>query len=166
MERIATRRLLTISAASRARAAALAPRTFQIRANSTLPTVAETGFWTSLVPKPFRRSKDAAPKPKSNEWNPATFFIFIFLLIGSMSINTIAVKNDFATYMRQADVRIGLLREVVEKLQRGEKVDVERALGTRDPAMEEGWEESKTAHPVSCKRSAERSFPLLTTLPS
>lgn len=60
-----------------------------------------------------------------------------------MSINTIAVKNDYAAFMRQADVRIGLLREVVEKLQRGEEVDVEQALGTGNPAMEEGWEESK-----------------------
>ena len=60
-----------------------------------------------------------------------------------MSINTIAVKNEHATFMRQSDVRIGLLREVVEKLQRGEEVDVEQALGTGDPAREKEWEESK-----------------------
>ncbi|KAL2111399.1 hypothetical protein VUR80DRAFT_10122 [Thermomyces stellatus] len=142
MSRIATRRLLALSGASRTHATAIAPRACQIRANSSLrPTVADAGFWTSLIPKPLRRSKDAKPKPKSNEWNPATFFIIIFLLIGSMSINTIAVKNDYAAFMRQADVRIGLLREVVEKLQRGEEVDVEQALGTGNPAMEEGWEE-------------------------
>jgi len=74
------------------------------------------------------------------EWNPATFFIIIFLLIGSMSINMIALKKGFETYSRQTDVRIGLLREVVEKLQRGEKVDVEKVLGTGVPEKEAEWE--------------------------
>lgn len=136
--------MLALSAATRTRATAFVPRACHIRANSSLPTVAEPGFWTSLVPKPFRRSADKGAKlKKSKEWNPATFFIVIFLLIGSMSINTIAVKNEHATFVRQSDVRIGLLREVVEKLQRGEEVDVEQALGTGDPAREKEWEESK-----------------------
>ncbi|MBE3048748.1 DUF5321 domain-containing protein, partial [Candidatus Bathyarchaeota archaeon] len=154
MNRIAARRLLTLSAATRTRATALAPRACPIRANSTLrPTVAETGFWSSLIPKPLRRDKNAKAMPKSKEWNPMTFFIVIFLFIGSMSINTIAVRNDNATFIRQSDVRIGLLREVVEKLQRGEKVDVEQALGTGDPAKEAEWEESET--PSACARVGE-----------
>jgi hypothetical protein len=45
--------------------------------------------------------------------------------------------------MRQSDVRIGLLREVVEKLQRGEKVDVEKVLGTGDKEKELEWEEGQ-----------------------
>lgn len=158
MDRIAARRLLALSAATRTRATSFAPRACHVRANSSLPTVAEPGFWTSLVPKPFRRSADkgAKLKKKSNEWNPATFFIVIFLLIGSMSINTIAVKNDRATFMRQSDVRIGLLREVVEKLQRGEEVDVEQVLGTGDPAREKEWEESKTPRiPDNCDFHAD-----------
>lgn len=53
----------------------------------------------------------------------------------------IALKRDFATFMRRAEVRIGVLREVVEKLQRGEKVDVEKALGTGDAAKDVEWEE-------------------------
>lgn len=81
-------------------------------------------------------------KPKrSKEWNPATFYLVIFLLIGSMSINMIALRQRFDTFMRQSDVRIGLLREVVERIQRGEKVDVERALGTGDAAREQGWDD-------------------------
>lgn len=77
----------------------------------------------------------------AEEWNPATFFIIIFLLIGSMSINMIALKKGFETFVRQSDVRIGLLREVVEKLQKGEKVDVERVLGTGIPEKEAEWED-------------------------
>lgn len=53
----------------------------------------------------------------------------------------IALKKEFETFMRQSDVRIRLLREVVEKIQKGESVDVERILGTGDPAMEKEWEE-------------------------
>lgn len=53
----------------------------------------------------------------------------------------IALRKDFATFMRQSDVRIGLLREVVEKLQRGEEVDVEKALGTGDAEKELEWEQ-------------------------
>ncbi|KAI0512659.1 hypothetical protein F5B22DRAFT_300545 [Xylaria bambusicola] len=120
-----------------------------VRHQSSAPTVAQISFWKSLIPKPFRsRPKSTVDwgvpekkKVKSKEWNPATFYIVIFLFIGSMAIQMIALKRDFATFMRRAEVRIGLLREVVEKLQRGEEVDVEKALGTGDAEKEQEWEE-------------------------
>ncbi|KAI2642893.1 hypothetical protein GGS21DRAFT_197316 [Xylaria nigripes] len=120
-----------------------------MRHQSSAPTVMQPSFWISLIPKPFRPK----PKPtvdwgtpekkkaKSKDWNPATFFIAIFVLIGSMSIQMIALKRDFSTFMRRAEVRIELLREVVEKIQRGEEVDVERALGTGDAEKEAEWDE-------------------------
>ncbi|RYO74726.1 hypothetical protein DL766_004524 [Monosporascus sp. MC13-8B] len=114
---------------------------------SSTPTIAQASFWKSLIPKPLRRRPEqpgvmrTAKKPKSMEWNPATFFIIIFLFIGSMSIQMIALKKDFSTFSRRAEVRIGLLREVVEKLQRGQEVDVEKTLGTGDEAKEKEWEE-------------------------
>ncbi|KAM0271666.1 hypothetical protein ACHAQH_009001 [Verticillium albo-atrum] len=119
------------------------------RPSSSLPTVASTDFWKSLVPKPLRREQKLQDDPmikrvkpkRSKEWNPATFYIVIFLLIGSMSINMISLRQQFETFMRQSDVRIGVLREVVERIQRGEKVDVERALGTGDAEREQGWED-------------------------
>lgn len=117
--------------------------------------VADPAFWKAMIPKPFRRTQDPAKRRKKSrlaafkiwmakDWNPATFFIIIFLLIGSMSINSITLKKGFETYMRQSEVRIGLLREVVEKLQRGEKVDVERVLGTGVPENETEWQDGKT----------------------
>ncbi|KAH8166462.1 hypothetical protein CIB48_g1756 [Xylaria polymorpha] len=119
------------------------------RHQSSTPTIVQPSFWKSLIPKPLRpRPKSTVDwgtpekkKPKSKEWNPATFFIVIFLFIGSMSIQMIALKRDYATFMRRAEVRIGLLREVVEKLQRGEEVDVEKTLGTGDAEKELQWEE-------------------------
>jgi hypothetical protein len=53
----------------------------------------------------------------------------------------IALRRNFATFIRRAEVRIGTLREVVEKLQRGEEVDVEKALGTSNVEKEKEWEE-------------------------
>jgi hypothetical protein len=113
------------------------------RFNSTTApaTIADTSFWRSLVPKPLRKENRQLRK-KSREWNPATFFIVMFLLIGSMSIQMIALRNSFDRYMRQADARINTLREVVEKIQKGETVDVEKVLGTGDPKKEADWEES------------------------
>lgn len=52
------------------------------------------------------------------------------------------VKNDHKTHMRKADVQIEKLREVVRKLQAGEEVDVEKALGTGVPEEEAAWEEA------------------------
>lgn len=116
---------------------------FGLRYSSTAPaTIADGQFWRSLIPKPLRKENRQLRK-KSKEWNPATFFIVIFLLIGSMSIQMIALRNSFDRYMRQSEARITSLREVVEKIQRGEPVDVEKALGTGDPGREADWEESK-----------------------
>lgn len=55
------------------------------------------------------------------------------------------IKTDFATYTRQADLKIEKLRQVVEKLQRGEEVDVEKVLGTGDEIQEQEWEEALRA---------------------
>ncbi|KAK3898120.1 hypothetical protein C8A05DRAFT_38301 [Staphylotrichum tortipilum] len=127
---------------------ALAPLPLRLSTTTTRPlsSVADTSFWRSLLPKPLRSPSYAAARPGKKAkvqkgWNPATFFIFIFLLIGSMAIQMISLKKNFATFVRQSDVRIGLLREVVEKLQRGEEVDVEKVLGTGDPEKELAWEE-------------------------
>ena len=52
------------------------------------------------------------------------------------------VKNEFTTFIRQADLKLEKLREVIEKLQRGEDVDVEKVLGTGDELQEQEWEEA------------------------
>jgi len=95
-----------------------------------------------MIPKPLRRRTGLkVKKAKSKEWNAATFFIVIMLLIGSMSIQMIALRNEFAAYIRRADAKIDLLREVIQKVQNGEEVDVEGLLGTGDAEKEKEWEE-------------------------
>ncbi|RGP69964.1 hypothetical protein FLONG3_7621 [Fusarium longipes] len=59
--------------------------------------------------------------------------------------------------MRQSEARITSLREVVEKIQRGEEVDVEKALGTGDPGKEADWEEMlKAIERDEANRKAKR----------
>lgn len=53
----------------------------------------------------------------------------------------IALKNDFSAFMRRSDAKIDLLREVIQRVQNGEDVDVEGLLGTGDAEQEQEWEE-------------------------
>ena len=43
--------------------------------------------------------------------------------------------------MWRSEARIGLLREVIERIERGEDVDVGKMLGAGVEAEEKGWEE-------------------------
>jgi hypothetical protein len=150
MERLAIQRLLTRSVNRMPIAASGASSRRQLhssyaRWSDQVPTVYSREFWANLIPKPLRKSatSGAKPKLKSKEWNPATFYIFIFLFIGSMSINQLVLRTEYNAFTERADARISVLREVVEKLHRGEDVDVERALGTGDAVREAEWKECK-----------------------
>lgn len=55
----------------------------------------------------------------------------------------IALRNDFAAFSRRADAKIGLLKEIIERIQKGEEVDVEGLLGTGDEKREKEWEQGK-----------------------
>ncbi|KAL2000565.1 hypothetical protein VTN02DRAFT_2895 [Thermoascus thermophilus] len=112
--------------------------------SSNLPRIIQPSTWNMIIPKFLRRREPRDPTKEgaaSKEWNPASFFIIIFLLIGSQAIRMMVLKSDFAAYSRRADAKIRLLKEVIEKITNGEKVDVERMLGTGDEAKEREWEE-------------------------
>ena len=117
--------------------------------SESLPRVAQPSIWQSIVPKFLRerrnnQSRDSSVKrATSKDWNPYTFFIVMFLLIGSNAINLIGLRKDFANYSRRADAKIALLREAIERVQAGEDVDVKRLLGTGDPEKEQEWEEGQ-----------------------
>ncbi|PHH87761.1 hypothetical protein CDD83_8439 [Cordyceps sp. RAO-2017] len=126
-----------------ARASAMAGWRAGLRHSSTAPaTVIDAGFWRSLIPKPLRKeNREKRAQGQSKEWNPATYFIAMFVLVGSMSIQMIALRKQTDTYARQSRVRLELLREVVERIRNGEEVDVEKVLGTGDEQKEADWEE-------------------------
>ena len=53
----------------------------------------------------------------------------------------LALRNEFTVFSRRADAKIGLLKDVIERVQRGEEVDVKGLLGTGDPEKEKEWEQ-------------------------
>ena len=107
----------------------------------TLPKIARPSIWQSIIPRALRNGFEEASEPrKKRAANPATYFIWIYLLIGSQAMRILQVQSDFNVYMRRADIKIGKLREVVDALQRGEEINVEKALGTGDEVQEREWE--------------------------
>lgn len=51
------------------------------------------------------------------------------------------LKTDYQVFVRRADTRITQLRHVIERVQRGEEVDVAAELGTGIPREEQAWKE-------------------------
>lgn len=100
-----------------------------------------------MIPK-FLRKSESPPSPeqlrRSKEWNPATYFIVMFLFIGSNSINMIAVKKDLRDFSRKTDVRIELLKDIIERVRRKEDVDIEDLLGSGNEDKEQEWENGKS----------------------
>lgn len=110
-----------------------------------LPRVVQPSLWQNLIPKHFRSSRKRPFTWKewwTKEWNPASIWIAFALVIGSNAINTLVLRRDIADFTRRADAKIALLREVLEKVQKGEAVEVERILGTGRQEDEKEWEEA------------------------
>jgi hypothetical protein len=94
-----------------------------------------------MIPRPLRSSEtlSSTPDVPRRQWNPATPYIVLALLVGSQAIQILWVKQERALATRRAEARIGLLKEVVDSVQRGEDVDVEGVLGTGVEAREKEW---------------------------
>ena len=113
--------------------------------SNSLPRILQPSLWHTILPKRFRRSKESITAADAGQgrrkWNPATPFIVLGLLIGSQAIHTLVLRNQMAAYSRKAEAKIALLKEIVERIQRGEDVAVEKLLGTDDPTQEKEWAE-------------------------
>ena len=55
----------------------------------------------------------------------------------------LALRNEYPTSNRKADTKIALLKEVLDKIRRGEEVDVDKVLGTGDEQQEQEWADGK-----------------------
>jgi hypothetical protein len=107
----------------------------------SLPRILQPSFWALFVPKAFKNRSDTPHV--SREWNPATPYIVLGLLVGSQAIQILWLKQDRGHSLRKAEAKIGLLKEVIERVQRGEDVPVESLLGTGREESEKEWAESK-----------------------
>lgn len=99
--------------------------------------VMDTSMWGSIVPKFLRNGRESFRRTPDSP----TFLIVMSLLIGSQAIHLIVLRHDHARFIRSADAKIRLLQEVIEKLQHGENVDVEKLFGTGDQTKDREWEE-------------------------
>lgn len=115
--------------------ALLAPSLSHVRCMS-LPRILQPSFWVSMVPKPLRSRPDY---PGSREWNPATPYIILGLLVGSQAIQILWLKQEKAHSLRKAEAKLSQLKEVIERVQRGENVPVESILGTGNAETEREW---------------------------
>lgn len=107
--------------------------------------------WTSLIPKAMRErnsrpkqsraQRAAAQKEESKEWSPHTFYIVALLIIGSNAMKLVAERQAADTFSRDTKARIGILKDAIQRVHRGEQVDLRRIFGTGIAEDEEGWEE-------------------------
>lgn len=112
-----------------------------------LPKIAQPSLWKTFIPRFMRRDpSNLLPKDHVHVgfWtrffaNPASSVIILGMLTGNAAIHILRMKRDMKLYSRKADQKIELLREVIQRVQNGENVDVEKLLGTGDPKMEEEW---------------------------
>ncbi|WPG98074.1 Hypothetical protein R9X50_00086000 [Acrodontium crateriforme] len=130
------------------RSLSTSPRLYELD-ESRLPRVANPSLWTSLIPKPFRRTTDPVElaererikAAKLKGWNPYTFLIILGVVVGSNAINLIALRNEMLNFTRKTEAKLALLREVIQRVKNGEDIDVKRILGTGDPEQEQEWED-------------------------
>ncbi|GAD99695.1 hypothetical protein ANI_1_1634064 [Paecilomyces variotii No. 5] len=139
----------------------------RLHSSESLPRIAQASTWRAIMPKFMRDPETLGYQKKkateSQEWNPATFYIVIFLLIGSQAIRLLLLKKDYEAYTRSADAKIRLLREVIEKIKSGEDVDVEKLLGTGDAHKEREWDEGRFL-PARSDMSCANTFLYATVL--
>ncbi|KAF2643432.1 hypothetical protein P280DRAFT_447008 [Massarina eburnea CBS 473.64] len=104
----------------------------------TVPRILQPSFWSSMIPRPLRESSSLSPH---RGWNPATPYIVLGLLVGSQAIQILWLKQERGHELRRAEAKIGILKEVIERVRRGEEVDVEGMLGTGKEQEERDWAE-------------------------
>lgn len=114
---------------------------------SQLPRIAQPKFWALLIPRFLRRPRNGAAKSERLRRfleNPGTPVLSLALLVGSLAIHTLKLKSEMTETERKAEAKISLLKRVIERIQAGEAVDVEKELGTGDPVAEEEWLDGKS----------------------
>ena len=66
----------------------------------------------------------------------------------------LTLRNEYSSFSRKADAKIALLKDVLDRIQRGEQVDVEKVLGTGDEEQEQEWADGMNDKGLS--KSAKR----------
>ncbi|EDU50278.1 hypothetical protein PtrV1_11975 [Pyrenophora tritici-repentis] len=125
----------------------------------SIPRIVQPSFWASMIPKPLR-SRPENPRPK--EWNPATPYIILGLLVGSQAIQILWLKQERSKQESKSRSKIAILERVIDRVRQGEDVPVEEMLGTGN-AIEEGeWaqvlKELKDEEALYQKKNAKKEL--------
>jgi len=109
-----------------------------------LPRVLQPSTWLATIPPILRRPRKKTEPSKSKNVrgffaHPAATVFILAMIVGSGAIHTINLKNEMATAESKAAAKLALLRQVIERVQKGEDVNVEKELGTGDPVAEQEW---------------------------
>ncbi|PUU73371.1 hypothetical protein B9Z19DRAFT_1004678 [Tuber borchii] len=128
----------------RAHFSIVCPRLIQHPAPSKarfLPRILDPAVWFPFYKTETKKRKASSKEKNPKIHNPATFFVIMAMLIGSQGIQMIRIRQTHDDYMWRADTKIAVLREVIERLEKGEDVDVEKMLGVGNEKEEKSWEE-------------------------
>lgn len=127
---------------------------FRCRVHKTLPK--SVGLinrqFASVVPFPrvvgAGEAKSSTPiQPPPLPWYKQPKFLrrIVNILLLASFANSATIILSYKSQKReiswQAKERIQTLRETIEKVRKGESIDIRAALGTGDPEMERKWEE-------------------------
>lgn len=75
--------------------------------------------------------------------NSNIMFIVLLTILGSQAIHVLSIKQEFNEFETQIDAKISLLRDIIDRIQRGEDVDVSKELGTGVNKQEKEWLDGK-----------------------
>jgi hypothetical protein len=113
---------------------------------NTTPRIVGTGesvSWTPVV-----RAHQAwytQPQFKRNLVN-----IFLLASFANSAAIILSYKSQKREVIWKAKERIQTLRETIEKVRKGEEIDIRSALGTGDPEMEKRWSEGIFTGKIHC----------------
>jgi hypothetical protein len=122
--------------------------------NSPLKSLGRRHFTPAINPAPrivgVGDAKSTTPiAPPQLPWYKQPRFLrsIVNILLLASFANSAAIILSYKSQIReiswQSKERIRTLKETIEKVRKGEPIDIRAALGTGDPEMEKRWKEGK-----------------------
>lgn len=122
--------------------------------NSSLKSLGRRHFTPAINPAPrivgVGDAKSSTPiAPPQLPWYKQPRFLrnIVNILLLASFANSAAIILSYKSQIReiswQSKERIRTLKETIEKVRKGEPIDIRAALGTGDPEMEKRWKEGK-----------------------
>ncbi|EMR08487.1 hypothetical protein PNEG_03313 [Pneumocystis murina B123] len=72
-------------------------------------------------------------------FNSNIIFIVLLIILGSQANNILSIKQEFNEFETQIDAKISHLRDLIDRIQRGENLDISKELGTGIEEKEKEW---------------------------